>query len=174
MNGFFMLSLMSAAVIGSGMSAGSQGAISLASDSFKNGEYLEKDYTCEGKDISPELHWSFRGNAVSFAVTCDDPDAPGGNFVHWVIYNIPGTDSGLPKGFPKKQEHNGILQGTNDFPGTGYNGPCPPRGRPHRYIFTVYALDTRITDKNLSLADLKKAVKGHVLASAAITGMYKR
>ena len=174
MNKFFMLSIMSAAVIGSGGSSDSAGVISLASDSFKNGEYLAKEYTCEGSDLSPELHWSYSGKAASFAVTCEDPDAPGGDFVHWVMYNIPGTAGSLQKGFPKKQEYNGILQGINDFPETGYNGPFPPKGKPHRYIFTVYALDIKITDKNLKLADLKKAIKGHVLASAGITGMYKR
>jgi len=165
---------MSAAVIGAGSGAESAGSMTLASDSFKNGDYLAREYTCEGKDLSPELHWSYSGQAASFAVTCDDPDAPGGDFVHWVAYNIPATVKNLQKGFPKKADNNGILQGTNDFPETGYNGPCPPKGKPHRYIFTVYALDTKIADKNLTLAELKKAIKGHVLASASITGMYKR
>jgi Raf kinase inhibitor-like YbhB/YbcL family protein len=170
----FMISLMSAAVTGSGGDSPGSDHVTLASESFKNGEFLDREYSCEGKDLSPELHWVYHGKAESFAITCEDPDAPGGTFVHWVIYNIPDSVKKLPKGFPKSSSGDGSLQGVNDFGETGYNGPCPPPGKPHRYIFTVYALDAKIADKNLRLAEFKKLIKGHVLGSSAITGMYKR
>lgn len=170
---FFMISLMSAAVIGAGGESESAG-VSVASDSFKDGEYLHRDYTCDGKNLSPELHWTYPGRAESFAVTCEDPDAPGGTFVHWVIYNIPASVKKLQQGFPKSSSGSGSLQGVNDFGETGYNGPCPPKGKPHRYIFTVYALDSKIADRDLRLMEFKKLIKGHVLGSASITGLYNR
>lgn len=174
MNIFFMMSLISAAVTGSGGDSAGADLIILASESFTDGEFLNREYSCEGKDLSPELHWTYHGKAESFAVTCEDPDAPGGTFVHWVIYNIPGAVKKLPKGFPKSSGGDGSLQGVNDFGETGYNGPCPPPGKPHRYIFTVYALGAKIMDKDLRLAEFKKLIKGHVLGSASITGVYKR
>lgn len=174
MSRFLMISLMSAAVIGAGADSECSDSMIIASESFKNGEFLDRDYTCDGKDLSPELHWTFSGKAESFAITCEDPDAPGGNFVHWVLYNIPGPLRKLPGGFPKSHAGDGCLHGVNDFGETGYNGPCPPKGKPHRYIFTVYALDSKISDCNLRLTEFKKLIKGHVLGSACITGMYKR
>lgn len=174
MNRFIMISLMSAAVIGTGGDSDSADLITIASESFKDGDYLNREYTCDGKDLSPELHWTYHGKAECFAVTCEDPDAPGGLFVHWVLYNIPGSVKKLPQGFPKSSTGDGSLQGVNDFGEAGYNGPCPPKGKPHRYIFTVFALDSKIADRDLRLSEFKKLIKGHVLGSAAITGMYKR
>ncbi len=174
MSRFFMISFMSAALTGAGGNTANGNSMTLASDSFKHGEYLSEIYTCDGRDISPELHWTFSGKAESFAITCDDPDAPGGTFVHWIIYNIPDSVKKLPQAFPKSSANSGSLQGVNDFGQTGYNGPCPPKGKPHRYIFTVYALDSKIVDKNLRLPEFKKLIKGHVLGSDSIVGMYKR
>lgn len=171
---FFMMSLMSAAVTGSEGEYHRADLITLASESFNDGEYLDREYSCEGKDLSPELHWTYHGKAESFAVTCEDPDAPGGTFVHWVIYNIPGSVKKLPKGFPRSSGGGGSLQGVNDFGESGYNGPCPPPGKPHRYVFTVYALDAKISDRDMRLPEFKKLIKGHVLGSAGITGLYKR
>ncbi|HOP62806.1 MAG TPA: YbhB/YbcL family Raf kinase inhibitor-like protein [Spirochaetota bacterium] len=173
MNGLILASVITTAIQGAGVGGGAS-AMTLASDSFADGEYLSKDYTCDGKDLSPELHWTFPDKAESFAVTCEDPDAPGGTFVHWVIYNIPDSVKKLPMGFPKSSEGKGGLQGINDFGESGYNGPCPPKGKPHRYIFTVYAIDDKIADRGLRLPEFKKIIKGHVLGSASITGLYQR
>ncbi len=165
--------LMSAAAIGCGGSSESA-SFTVESGSFKNGEYLASEFSCEGKDQSPEIHWNYPGSAMSYALICEDPDAPGGTFIHWVVYNIPGSYVNLAKGFPKSGAPDAIVQGVNDFGETGYNGPCPPKGKAHRYIFTVYALDIKITEKGLSAAALKKAMKGHIQGSASITGMFKR
>jgi len=164
---------MSAAAMGSGGAAGSAGLI-VGSDSFKDGDYLASEFSCEGRDHSPDIHWSFKDGAKSFALICEDPDAPGGTFIHWVVYNIPASYSRLAKGFPGSGAPDGIMQGVNDFGEYGYKGPCPPRGRPHHYIFTLYALDTVVSGKGLSAAELKKAIKGHVLASGSVTGLFKR
>lgn len=164
---------MSAAALGCGGYSESA-SMTVSSASFKNNDYLASDYTCEGKDLSPEIHWNYKGEAQCYALICEDPDAPGGTFIHWVVYNIPGSYVNLAKGFPKSGVPDGIIQGRNDFGKTGYNGPCPPGGKVHHYIFTIYALDIKITEKNLSAMELKKAMKGHVKGSASITGLFKR
>jgi len=174
MNTGFIISLMSAAVIGAGGHSEASGGISVFSDSFKNGEYLTGEYSCDGDDRSPDIQWKFPGQARSFALICEDPDAPGGSFIHWVIYNIPGSVRQLRKGYPKISGKEGTYQGMTDFGRIGYNGPCPPKGKPHRYVFTVYALDTEFAEANLNSKSLKALMKGHVLGSAGITGMYKR
>jgi len=170
----FILSIMSAAVIGSGGHSAEGGSFTVFSDSFKNGDYLKNEFSCDGNDLSPDIQWKFAGKAESFALICEDPDAPGGSFIHWVIYNIPGNVHQLRKGYPKLSGKEGTYQGMTDFGKIGYNGPCPPKGKPHRYIFTVYALDKIFTEPNLNSKSLKAVMKGHVLGSASITGMYKR
>ena len=170
----FILSIMSAAVIGSGGHSAEGSTITVFSDSFKNGDYLPAEYSCEGKDVSPDIQWKYSGRAESFALICEDPDAPGGTFVHWVIYNIPGNEKQLRKGYPRISGKEGTYQGMTDFGKIGYNGPCPPAGKAHRYIFTVYALDKIFTEANLNSKSLKAVMKGHVLGSGSITGMYKR
>lgn len=164
---------MSAAAIGCGGYSESS-SMTVSSASFKNNDYLGTGYSCEGSDLSPEIHWNYKGDALSYALICEDPDAPGGTFIHWVVYNIPGSYMNLAKGFPKSGAPDGIIQGRNDFGETGYNGPCPPKGKVHHYNFTIYALDIKITDRNLSAAELKKAMKGHVKGDATITGLFKR
>ncbi|HPV62460.1 MAG TPA: YbhB/YbcL family Raf kinase inhibitor-like protein [Fervidobacterium sp.] len=148
--------------------------------SFKNGEFIPKKYTCEGEDISPELVITdIPANAKTVAIICDDPDAPVGTFVHWVLWNLPvkGTKAVVAENLKKVDKlADGTRQGYNDFGRVGYNGPCPPRGHgAHHYHFKVYALDTTLDIKgNVKKADLEKAMKGHILAQGEIVGLYER
>ncbi len=148
--------------------------------SFKNGEFIPKKYTCEGEDISPELVITdIPANAKAIAIICDDPDAPVGTFVHWVLWNLPvkGAKVVVAENVKKVDKlADGTRQGYNDFGKVGYNGPCPPRGHgPHHYHFKVYALDTTLDIKeNVKKADLEKAMKGHILAQGEIVGLYER
>jgi len=113
--------------------------ISISSDAFKDGSSLPVEHTCDGEDRSPALSWdTVPAGTRSISFIVDDPDAPGKTFVHWVIYNIPADSSGLLLGVPKdKSLDDGSLQGMNDFDRIGYNGPCLPPGKPHRYFFKV-------------------------------------
>jgi len=148
--------------------------LGISSPAFQNGGRIPVKYTCDGSDVSPELAWAFKGEARSFAVTCTDPDAPGGTFVHWVMYNIPPDLRRLAENQPKTGRAARWLQGKNDFGRPGYNGPCPPPGRTHRYIFTVYALDVSIEDAGLGMHELMGRMKGRIRAQAQTTGIYGR
>ena len=110
------------------------------------------------------------------ALIADDPDAPGGTWVHWVIYDLPANAQELPEGVPPDRElANGARQGHNDFRKIGYGGPCPPRGPAHRYFFKLYALDTKLNlQPGATKAELERAIKGHVLAEAQQMGRYQR
>lgn len=150
---------------------------SLISSAFKSGDKIPVQYTCDGQDVSPPLSWSGFPPAVkAFAFVVDDPDAPGGVFTHWVLFNIPSTVTELPTGVKKQPSIEGLgLQGKNDFGDLGYGGPCPPRGRPHRYVFRLYALDAPLNLKaGATKADVLKAVEGHTLGMAELTGTYGR
>lgn len=129
-------------------------------------------YTCDGKDISPELHWkNSPKNTQSFALILADPDAPSGIFYHWVLYNLPNTATHLPEGI--KHFPSGTLNGTNSFGKMQYNGPCPPKGAKHRYIFTLYALDTTLTIKaGLDAEELMHAMEKHILDKAILQAVY--
>ncbi len=150
----------------------------LTSDAFKQGEIIPAKYTCEGKNISPAISWTDAPKGVkSFALIADDPDAPAGTWVHWVIYNIPFEMKNLPEAVPAKERlENGVMQGINDFSKIGYGGPCPPEGHgPHRYFFKLYALDAVINlGPGIKKADLTKAMKGHILKQAELMGRYER
>ncbi len=149
----------------------------LTSPAFKEGEMIPREYTCEGKDISPALQWKgVPEKTRSFALICDDPDAPMGTWVHWVIWNIPATASGLPEGIePEKELKDGTRQGKNDFRRIGYGGPCPPPGPAHRYFFKLYALDSKLDLRpGATKSELLKAMEGHILAEAHLMGKYKR
>lgn len=148
--------------------------MTVRSPAFKNGQRIPRAHTCDGADISPALAWSFTGNARSFAVTCTDPDAPGGVFIHWIAYNIPSHAKGLDEGFARNAPPFKALQGNNDFGRAGYNGPCPPKGKPHRYYFTVYALDISVNETGLSYQALMARIKGHILAQGQLMGLYGR
>ncbi|MCD6285539.1 MAG: YbhB/YbcL family Raf kinase inhibitor-like protein [Anaerolineae bacterium] len=149
----------------------------LTSRAFADGGLMPPLYTCDDEDISPPLAWEGPpAETQSFALTCDDPDAPGRTWVHWVIYNIPPDARSLAAGTPADAVlPDGTQQGQNSWPRTGYGGPCPPSGT-HRYIFSLYALDITLdlepsaTDK----AVLLEAMEGHVLAEIALTGLYER
>jgi Raf kinase inhibitor-like YbhB/YbcL family protein len=133
--------------------------------------------TCDGQDISPRISWSgVPNNTKSLALIVEDPDAPGGLFVHWVIYNIDPSLKGLPEGIPKTEVVSGIgLQGVNSFGKIGYGGPCPPRGSTHRYIFRIYALkETVQLGPGASRNDLLRAIEGKIIAVGETTVNYGR
>jgi hypothetical protein len=151
-------------------------ALQVKSSAFSEGGSIPAQYTCDGKDVSPPLSWSgIPAGTKSLALVCDDPDAPSGVWVHWVAYNIPASTSGLPEAVPARDEiAGGGLQGKNDFRKIGYGGPCPPGGT-HRYVFTVYALDSDVTlAAGATKAQLLAAVRGHMLAEGKLTGKYSR
>jgi Raf kinase inhibitor-like YbhB/YbcL family protein len=149
--------------------------LSIYSNIFEDGATLSSTYTCDEDDISPGISWEeVPAGTQSMALIMDDPDAPGRTFVHWVIYNIPASRSGLPSGVAKNNTlDDGSLQGKNDFGKIGYGGPCPPSGKPHRYVFKVYALDTELDLKSgATKSQLEAAMKGHILAQGEMVGTY--
>jgi len=151
--------------------------ISIASTAFSDGQPIPDKYTCTGQDVSPPLAWSGAPTGTkSFALIADDPDAPMGTWVHWVIYNLPPAVTGLAESTPPSLElPNGSKQGVNDFSNIGYGGPCPPSGKPHRYFFKLYALDIALNLKSgATKKQLLKAMTGHVLAEGQLTGTYQR
>lgn len=146
------------------------------STAFQEGAMIPKLYTCDGKDISPPLSWSgVPAEAKSIALIMDDPDAPRGTWVHWVLFNIPADNASLPESIPRTASlSNGAKHGNNSWRRPGYGGPCPPRGT-HRYYFKVYALDTVLPLKTGSTkGQLLKAMEGHVLAEGQIMGKCSR
>ena len=148
----------------------------LKSSAFEAGGTIPKKYTCDGPDVSPPLSWSdVPAGAKSLALIADDPDAPMGTWVHWVAWNIPPNARALEEDAPKRDSlPNGMKQGTTDFHGIGYGGPCPPSGT-HRYFFKLYALDTGLNlPPSTTKKDLEKAMQGHLLAKTELMGKYAR
>jgi len=152
-------------------------SLQISSAAFSAGEAIPRKFTCDGPDASPQLKWNDApANTQSIALIMDDPDAPGGTWVHWVLYDLPANNRELSEGVAKQEQlPSGARQGRNDFGKIGYGGPCPPPGKPHRYFFKLYALDTmlggaKITNK----ADLLAAMKGHIVAQAELMGKYKK
>ena len=151
--------------------------LAVSSAAFQEGGKIPASYTCEGRDVSPALTWGEPpAGTQSFALIMDDPDAPGGVFTHWVLFNLPADSRELPEAVPTQpQLSDGSLQGKNDFGKTGYGGPCPPSGRPHRYQFTLYALDQTLDLKaGASKKQAIDAMQGHILAQGRLTGTYQR
>lgn len=151
-------------------------AMQVRSSAFKEGEPIPQQYTCAGEDISPPLSWEPGPEGTrSMAVIVDDPDAPGGTFVHWVLYDLPGNTRELPENMPRdKTLPDGAKQGMNSFKKLGYSGPCPPGGT-HRYFFKVYALSAKTNlPPGKSKVDLLDAMEGHVLAQGQIMGTYRK
>jgi Raf kinase inhibitor-like YbhB/YbcL family protein len=148
--------------------------IQLTSTAFADGQPIPQKYTCDGSDVSPQLAWTGAPpNTKSFALIADDPDAPVGTWVHWVIYNLPPDTTALAEDTPKSDSlPNGAKQGLNDFKNTGYGGPCPPPGKPHRYFFKLYVLDTAGLPGGLTKKQLLKAMDGHILAQGQLMGTY--
>ena len=147
--------------------------ITVTSPAFSNGAAIPPRYTCSGADVSPPISWSGVPNGVqSLALTVIDPDAPGKPFVHWVVFGLAASSSGLTEGEARQE---GILQGRNDFGSNGYRGPCPPAGAPHHYHFKVYALDTNLSLRSgVTEAAFEDAIKGHVMATGELVGTFKR
>ena len=148
-------------------------AFHLTTTAFQNGGFIGKKFTCDGPDISPALAWTEPpAGTKSLAVIVDDPDAPAGTWVHWVLYDLPGDARELGEGVAKdRQLPDGARQGRNDFGKIGYNGPCPPKGGPHRYFFKLYALDHKTSLKpGASKTELERAMKGHILGEAEVIG----
>lgn len=152
-------------------------ALRISSPAFAERQMIPMKHTCDGDDLSPPLRLEgVPSGTKTIALICDDPDAPVGTWVHWVLYNVPATVSELSQGVPTRDViPSGAKQGMNDFGGIGYGGPCPPRGSSHRYFFKVYALDAGLSLKaRATKKDLTDAMKGHILAEGQLMGTYKR
>ena len=151
-------------------------AFELTSTAFVEGEPIPSKYTCDGEDISPPLQWRDPPEgARSFALIADDPDAPIGTWVHWVLYNLPAGTRSLAEAIPPDAERSdGSRHGNSSWRRLGYGGPCPPRGT-HRYFFKLYALDTALDLKaGANKKKLLRAIEGHILAQTALMGVYSR
>ena len=148
----------------------------LHSTAFDAGGMIPSKYSCDGQDLSPPLSWSdVPPTTRSFALIADDPDAPRGLWVHWVVWNIPAESRSLEEGMLKRDSlPNGAKQGTTDFRSVGYGGPCPPSGT-HRYFFKLYALDAMLNlPSSTAKQDLEVAMKGHIIQQAELMGKYRR
>lgn len=151
--------------------------LQVESSAFEAGGSIPIQHTCDGQDMSPPLSWSEPpAGAQSMALIMEDPDAPGGTWDHWVLFNVDATSRSLPEGVPPDQTVEGIgVNGSNSWRRVGYGGPCPPKGSEHRYFFRLYALDT---DLNLtpgaSRRDLEGAMEGHIIGEGQLMGLYGR
>jgi hypothetical protein len=152
-------------------------SLTVSSTAFNEGRKIPTKYTCDGQDVSPPLVWD-KGpeGTATYALLLEDPDAPGGVFTHWIVFNIPSDMHELPEAMPVERElPSGAFQGENDFGAVGYRGPCPPTGKAHRYRFKVYALDERAElEAGASRRDILEAMDGHILAQGELTGSYER
>ena len=148
----------------------------ITSNAFTEGSNIPARLTCDGVDISPELAWSGLPQGTrTLVLICDDPDAPGGTWDHWVMFNIPVAVAGLPEDAKRQNlKDQGIVEGTNSWGKTGYGGPCPPSGT-HRYYFKLYALDSALTlDSTAVKKDVEHAMEGHILGQTQLMGRYSR
>lgn len=154
-------------------------ALTITSPAFTQGAAIPQKYSCQGDDSSPALQWSAPPQGTqSLALIVDDPDAPSGTWVHWVVYNIPADARELAQGASKGKAASfnlpaGTVQGISSFKRSSYGGPCPPSGT-HRYFFHLYALDTAINTPNLDKAGLLSAMQGHVLSAGELMGTYQK
>ena len=152
-------------------------SVPLTSPAFADGAAIPKHYTGDGENRSPPLQWSAAPAGVKrYALICDDPDAPGKTWVHWVIWNIPGDAKGLPEGEPGDASmRDGTRQGKNDFGGVGYGGPDPPAGKAHRYFFRLYALDASLElPEDAGRGQLEQAMTGHIIGHGQLMGTYQK
>jgi len=152
------------------------GQIKVTSTAFEEGGMIPEKYTCDGLNISPPLGWTnFPKRTKAFAIICDDPDAPMGTWVHWVVFNLPANITKLPEHVPVDTNlKNGGMQGKSSFGEIGYGGPCPPNGT-HRYYFKVYALSKKLENEpDMTKTDLLKAMEGSILSEGQLMGKYKR
>ncbi len=155
---------------------GSSAAAMTVSSVFKNGQVIPKQFTADGANISPPLNWTEPPTETkSITVLCLDPDAPGGAWYHWLVYNLSPRIKSLPQAVPKQTTiSNGGKQGVNDFNQVGYNGPAPPPGAKHRYYFQVLAVDTMLSlGQKPHKQEILKALAGHVVAQSELVGLYR-
>jgi Raf kinase inhibitor-like YbhB/YbcL family protein len=148
----------------------------LTSPAFTAGGTIPEEYSCKGQDISPELNWGDPPSGTqSLALIMDDPDAPAGTWVHWVLFNIPVESHGLPQNIsPDAALEDSSLSGSNSWRNFGYGGPCPPSGT-HRYFFKLYALDTLLgLETGATKAKLEDAMDGHILAETELMGVFSK
>jgi Raf kinase inhibitor-like YbhB/YbcL family protein len=173
----FLLTLLFAAPhFGQTTKKGVKMEIKVESSAFKEGEMIPAKFTCDGSNVSPALKWSGAPSGTkSFLLITDDPDAPAGDWVHWILYNIPSDVNEIKENIaPEKKFSNGMMHGINDFRKYGYGGPCPPSGV-HRYFFKLYALDITLKPEPGAVKkELLKAIEKHILAEGRLIGRYKR
>lgn len=153
------------------------GKLELKTAAFRPGGTIPATFTCSGADVSPELSWNQPPlRTQTFVLIVDDPDAPAGTWVHWVVYNLPASLRQLPEHVPPGSSiAGGGEQGLNDFPKAGYGGPCPPPGKPHRYFFRLYALDKKLDLQGpVRRQEVDAAMQGHILAQAELMGRFGR
>ena len=155
--------------------------LTFASSSFDPGESIPREFTCDGDDVSPSLEWAFVPNgAQSLVLVVEDPDAPGQTFTHWVLFDVPGDQTSLPRDVDVGTHFSGHApvprEGTNDFGDIGYGGPCPPaEDGPHRYFFRLYALDNVLAlEQGATKHQVMDAMNGHVLDETELIGTYER
>ncbi len=151
-------------------------SFNIASTAFEYGAKIPKQHTCEGDDVSPMIWWeNAPKGTVSFALIMEDPDAPGGTFTHWIVYDLPADCHQLEKIIPiQKKLDNGAIQGKNDFGKIGYRGPCPPKGEEHRYFFRIYALKKKLPPESISDGtEFHQAMNGLVIEHAEYMGTYR-
>ena len=151
-------------------------SITVTSSAFENGEKIPERFTADGKDISPPLRWKGEKAGVkTYVLVCDDPDAPGGTWVHWILYNIPADITEIEEKTGNSPELPGsALHGRNSWGKVEYGGPAPPSGT-HRYFFTVFALDAEIHLSSApGISELYSAMKGHIISEGQLMGIYKR
>lgn len=170
-SGFLILIITSCATTPSTPQGGAKMSLDLTSSAFEEEDRIPEKYTCDGPDLSPPLAWSgVPQEAESLALIVDDPDAPMGTWVHWVLFNLPPETSALAE-----DTSGGGKEGVNDFNRTGYGGPCPPPGKPHRYFFKLYALDTTLDlGSEAKKKDVLNAMEGHILAQGQLMGTFSR
>ena len=152
-------------------------SVTITSEAFAHGARIPETYTCSGENVSPPLSFgAFPAGTQSLVVICEDPDAPSGNFVHWVLYNIPPGTTSLARGIARKLVlPDGSAHGLNDFGRMEYSGPCPPKGKPHRYFFRLSALDTLLHLRApVTRKTIGAAMAGHILANGDLMGTFTR
>ena len=174
--GLFLMGVLLTVLPIFGQAEGVRGKIDVRSSAFGEGDSIPSDFTCDGADMSPPIEWSgVPANAQSLAVIVEDPDAPAGNWTHWLVYDLPPDLMQLPAGISFGEKFPvGSLQGRTDFGKPGYRGPCPPKGE-HRYFFKVYALDAMLRLKSgASRQELSQVMQGHILAEGVLMGKYDR
>lgn len=174
--GLFLTGVLLTALPIFGQAEEARRKIDVWSSAFGEGARIPSDFTCDGADMSPPIEWSgVPANAESLAVIMDDPDAPAGNWKHWLVYNLSPDLTLLPAGIPAGEKlPSGGFQGRTDFGKASYQGPCPPNGE-HRYFFKIYALDTMLRLKpGASKQELSRVMQGHILAEGVLMGKYDR